>query len=232
MKTWCQLDCETVKKIYCVPMGIADNPNNTFWGRVHSPHAPLEGSWPLIALVRDQCDRHIARLHIYSLPMEEVHDPDFDTERQFFNPLNEKDGRGSLSVDLDELQELVTIIRVQAQSVVAEKSDLLTQPVFRSLDDVEVQFYRLHPEWFQDDQIFYYIQQNLPYIETHDIVNIISISLSKKKNSKSNIHIMSFNRDDLQDQSFTPLFNSWSGIDITKYGLSELATIISNITVF
>ena len=229
MKTWYKLTPEEITKIYCVPAEIANNPNNHFWGLAyHYPQELFEGDWPLVALRRNEGYPSVVTLQIHTLPMELLHASSRRDEKEKFNPLETTGGGNYLIRLAEEIKGLCKILQAQKALFADDGSTVAKQSVFRLLRDDEVRFYRLHPEWFPDDQRSAYIQVVQPATTVAlSSISLLIVSIPSGLNDKMTFKIMTFEKKDLLDKSFTPLSRAQSKLYLHWSGLLEVIDLLS-----
>lgn len=222
LKTWYKLTSEETMRIYCVPAEIATHPGNHFWGLTYHPQEFLEGGWPLVILSSSEECPSAVTLQIHTLEMEILHEPGLNNEVENFNPLTAIQEGGNLFLSVEQIIELCNILRTQKHLFVDDRSTATNQPVFRRLRNDEMQFYRLHPEWFLSIQQSYHIQEVYPAISAaQNVISLVNID------SEKSISVMTFAQDSLLDESFTPLRRSGPQLYLSWSGLLEFVDILS-----
>lgn len=229
MKNWYKLSAEDAVKIYCVPAKIVNDPDNHFWGLTYQDHRELfEGSWPLIALLHNKPISTVFTLQIHTLHMEHVHLSEFEDGFGMYDPLTADQEGGHISVLPEQLKGLSDILSAQEQLFTDDETVPVDESVFRLLNDDEVQFYRLHPEWFPDVQDSYYLQMRRPAIAAiQERITLISVSTPSILSNAMSFSILTFEADALSDEAFTPLRRSRSQLYLNRLGLLELVGILS-----
>lgn len=230
-KTWYKLPFEEITQIYCIPAEIANDPSNHFWGLTyHSTIELFEGHLPLVVLSINGESPSIVTLQIFTAPMEVLHEPGPNGELENGNPLEWTEVGHYLSLPLEQLDGLCHILQAQKHLFVDAESAVTYQPVFRLLSNDEIRMYRLHPEWFPDVQKFYFIQVGQPVIDpTRNTISLVSISTPSILSSKMAFNIMTFEKDQLLDKSFTPLRRSSPQLYLNWLGLRELVDILTQV---
>ncbi|MFZ4662649.1 MAG: hypothetical protein ACOYNY_36915 [Caldilineaceae bacterium] len=222
MKTWYKLNPEETSRIYCIPAEIANHPNNHFWGLTYHPKEFLEGSWPLVILSTNDKYPSVITLQIHTLHMEVLHESEPNDEVKNFNPLEWMAMSGYLSLRAEQLDGLSNLLKTQKHLFANAESVANEQSVFRLLHNDEIQFYRLHPEWFPGLHRTYYMQVAQPAMAA--ATNTISLLSTS---SQMTVMVLTFTEDELLDKSFTPLRRSSPQLYLNWSGLLEFADILS-----
>lgn len=219
MKTWYKLTPEETTQVYCVPTEVAHNPSNHFWGLTYDYIQELfDGSRPLIVIASNEKYPSVVTLQIHTLHMEVLHDGDLN----YFNPLEANTEGGLLSLTVEQINGLCEILRAQKHLFIDDGSIVTRQPVFRLLQDDEISIYRLHPDWFPGLEQSYYLQIAKPGMPVaQNTISLVCID------SEMSISVMTFQQDDLLDESFTPLKRSGPQLYLNWTGLLELVDILS-----
>lgn len=228
-KTWYKLPFDEITQIYRIPVEIANDPNNHFWGLTYDSTIELfEGHLPLVVLSINGESPSAVTLQIFTAPMEVLHEPGSNGELENGNPLEWEEAGHYLSLPPEQLDGLCHILQAQKHLFVDAESFAKDQLVFRLLRNDEIKTYRLHPEWFPDVQKSYFIQVIQPAIALiRNTISLVSISTPSVLSNNMAFNIMTFGKDDLLDKSFTPQRRSTPKLSLDWPGLLELVNILS-----
>lgn len=228
-KTWYKLPSEEITQIYCIPAEIGNDPNNHFWGLTyHSTIELFEGNLPLVVLSYHDANPSMVTLQIHTAHMEVLRDLALDDELNNFNPLEWSEVGGYLLLPRDQLSDICNILKEQKHLIADAGPAVTDQPFFRLLRNDEIQLYRLRPELLPGIHRSYYIQVVQPAMASkQNAISLITISTPSNVNDTVTFEIMTFKKDDLLDESFTPLKHSRAQLYLNWQGLLELIDLLS-----
>lgn len=221
MTTWIELTSKQAHFRYRVPLELASDEHNTFYGTQRQPESSPydDGPWCFLAFLNNPKEERVITFQIYTIEFDFL-------EFKDFNPLEAQSGY--LYLKRQEVLDLVDLLLKHAATLRPFK--MLPGAMFRKLSGSEFTGFNLHSEWFKFgacySQEFNPLSSKIESTEQIPMKTLVTLSGGTKPTSQITFSINQFPLAALNATSFNPLDNSHGRIHLDKNGLQELAELL------
>jgi hypothetical protein len=217
--SWKLLSFEEANSIYKIPLEIATDKNNYFYGHQWKPEHRrflFDGPLPMIAILKSS-DYQTITLHIHTIPDEAHH------SWQDYNPLTSQIC-GYISLKKTEVADTITLLREHSQDLDSGEDAKVAH--FRQLSYKELEDFHLHPELFPSTRTEKYIY--LTNKSQQAFITLVGLSHGLPTPVDSlTFAVSTMPKEQLHDERIK-IFDDWaySRITLTKSGIEELCLLL------